>query len=63
MNPRFEGGHETHPYENMVFVGAIPCGRPRQNNNMEPELLEPATLRLPWGAQSKRHDQLEPRSD
>jgi hypothetical protein len=24
-----EGGHETRPYDDVVLVGAIPCGRPR----------------------------------
>jgi hypothetical protein len=26
-----EGDHEGRPYKTRFFVGAIPCGRPRQN--------------------------------
>jgi hypothetical protein len=29
-----QGGHKTRPYVTSVFVGAIPCGRPRQNDQM-----------------------------
>jgi hypothetical protein len=31
-----EGDHEGRPYEKSGFVGAIPCGRPRQNRQWFP---------------------------
>jgi hypothetical protein len=28
-----QGGHKTRPYEKPFTVGAIPCGRPRQEHD------------------------------